>query len=116
MTSPSTPAKSRTGLMLALLSATYFMVILDAAIVRLAIPPIQRDLHLSASAETWVANGYMLTFGSLLLLGGRLADGFGRKPMLLARVGLFPASSLPVRLAGSSALITSAPPARGPLP
>jgi EmrB/QacA subfamily drug resistance transporter len=108
MTSLPTPAKSRTGLILALLSATYFMVILDAAIVRLAIPPIQRDLHLSASAETWVANGYMLTFGSLLLLGGRLADVFGRKRMLLAGVSLFTLSSFAVGLAGSSAVIIGA--------
>jgi MFS family permease len=79
MTSASTPAKTRTGLILALLSATYFMVILDAAIVRLAIPPIQRDLHLSAGAETWVANGYMLTFGSLLLLGGRAIRAAARR-------------------------------------
>jgi EmrB/QacA subfamily drug resistance transporter len=113
MTSASTPAKSRTGLILALLSATYFMVILDAAIVRLAIPPIQRDLHLSAGAETWVANGYMLTFGSLLLLGGRLADVFGRKRMLLAGVGLFTVSSFAVGLAGSSAVIIGARAAQG---
>jgi EmrB/QacA subfamily drug resistance transporter len=113
MTSPSTHAKSRTGLMLALLSATYFMVILDAAIVRLAIPPIQRDLHLSAGAETWVANGYMLTFGSLLLLGGRLADVFGRRRMLLAGVGLFTLSSFAVGLAGSSAVIIGARAAQG---
>jgi EmrB/QacA subfamily drug resistance transporter len=113
MMSLSAPAKSRTGLVLALLSATYFMVILDAAIVRLAIPPIQRDLHLSAGAETWVANGYMLTFGSLLLLGGRLADVFGRKRMLLAGVGLFTVSSFAVGLAGSSAVIIGARAAQG---
>jgi EmrB/QacA subfamily drug resistance transporter len=113
MTSLSTPAKSRTGLVLALLSATYFMVILDAAIVRLAIPPIQHDLHLSASAETWVANAYMLTFGSLLLLGGRLADVFGRKRMLLAGIGLFTLSSFAVGLAGSSAVIIGARAAQG---
>ena len=113
MTSLSTPAKSHSGLVLALLSATYFMVILDAAIVRLAIPPIQHDLHLSASAETWVANAYMLTFGSLLLLGGRLADVFGRKRMLLAGVGLFTLSSFAVGLAGSSAAIIGARAAQG---
>ena len=113
MTSASTPVKSRAGLILALLSVTYFMVILDAAIVRLAIPPIQRDLNLSASAETWVANGYMLTFGSLLLLGGRLADVFGRRRMLLAGVGLFTLSSFAVGLAGSSAVIIGARAAQG---
>jgi MFS family permease len=91
MTSTTAPAAvaRRSGPVLALLCVIYFMVILDAAIVRLAIPAIQRDLGLSSEAETWVANAYMLTFGALLLLGGRFADVLGRKRVLLIGVALF---------------------------
>ena len=65
----TSPPDVRRGRALALLCAIYFIVILDAAIVRLAIPAIHRELGLSAASEQWVANAYMLTFGTLLLLG-----------------------------------------------
>jgi EmrB/QacA subfamily drug resistance transporter len=102
-----TPA-IRKGGVLALLCAVYFVVILDAAIVRLAIPAIDRDLGLSVASETWVANAYMLTFGTLLLLGGRLADLFGRRRMLLSGVALFALSSLACGLASSTAILVAA--------
>ena len=94
--------------MLATALRIYFVVILDAAIVRLAIPSIDSDLGLSAAAETWVANAYMLTFGTLLLLGGRLADVVGRKRMLLAGVALFTLASLACGLAPSGAALIAA--------
>lgn len=103
-----TPATSRSGRALALLCVVYFMVILDAAIVRLAIPPIQRDLGLSPAAETWVANAYMLTFGALLLLGGRFADLLGRRRLLLVGVSLFTLGSLLCGLAASGPMLIGA--------
>lgn len=98
----------RRGGVLALLCAVYFVVILDAAIVRLAIPAIDLDLGLSVASETWVANAYMLTFGTLLLLGGRAADLLGRRRMLLAGVALFALSSLACGLASSTAVLVAA--------
>jgi EmrB/QacA subfamily drug resistance transporter len=91
----------------------YFIVILDAAIVRLAIPVIHRHLGLSPAAETWVASSYMLTFGALLLLGGRFADLLGRRRMLLGGIALFTLASLGCGLAGSSATLIGARGAQG---
>ena len=99
---------------LALLCAIYFIVILDAAIVRLAIPEIHAHLGLSAASETWVANAYMLTFGSLLLLGGRIGDRVGRKRMLLGGVVIFTVASLVCGLAGSAAVLTPSRPETAP--
>jgi len=87
--------------LLAVLCAVYFMVILDAAIVRVAIPSIERDLHMSAEGLQWVANAYMLTFGALLLLGGRMADLLGRRRMFLAGLAFFTLASLLCGLATS---------------
>jgi len=78
---------------LALLRAVYFLVILDAAMVRLTLPSIHRALGLSAASQTWVANAYMPSFGTLLLLGGRIADLIGRKRVLLGGVGVFTLAS-----------------------
>ena len=98
----------RAGRALALVCVIYFMVILDSAIVRLAIPVIQRHLGLSAAGETWVANGYMLAFGSLLLLGGRLADLYGRRRLLLLGLLLFTLASLACGLARSGGELIAA--------
>jgi EmrB/QacA subfamily drug resistance transporter len=99
---------SRRGRVLALLCLIYFLVILDAAIVRLTLPSIQRALGLSPAEETWVTNAYMLSFGTLLLLGGRLADLLGRKRMLLAGVGVFACASLACGLAPSGGALIAA--------
>src|SRR4051812_11545286 len=80
--------------LLAVLCAVYFMVILDAAIVRVAVPSIERDLHMSSEGLQWVANAYMLTFGALLLLGGRMADLLGRRRLFLGGLVLFTVASL----------------------
>ena len=100
--------ESRRGRVLALLCLIYFLVILDAAIVRLALPSIHRALGLSPASETWVANSYMLSFGTLLLLGGRLADLLGRKRVLLAGVGVFTLASLACGLASSGGTLIAA--------
>src|SRR4051795_3465641 len=92
--------------LLAVLCSVYFMVILDAAIVRVAVPSIDADLHMSPEGLQWVANAYMLTFGALLLFGGRLADLLGRRRLFLAGFALFTLPSLLCGLAPSgSALI-----------
>src|SRR3954466_7268153 len=87
--------------LLAVLCAVYFMVILDAAIIRVAVPSIERDLHMSSEGLQWVANAYMLTFGALLLLGGRIGDLIGRRRLLLAGLAVFTLASLACGLASS---------------
>ena len=82
------PARPRT--ILALVCAAQFMVILDLAIVNVALPSIQADLHVSApSSLQWVVIAYGLTLGGFLLLGGRLADLFGRREVLATGLAVF---------------------------
>ena len=69
---------------LALLSVAQLMVVLDATIVTVALPSAQRTLHFSPDSRQWVVTAYALAFGSLLLLGGKLGDLFGRKWALIA--------------------------------
>jgi EmrB/QacA subfamily drug resistance transporter len=90
---------------LAVLCAVYFMVILDAAIVRVAVPSIDRELQMSSEGLQWVANAYMLTFGALLLLGGRMADLLGRRRLLLGGLVFFTVASLLCGLAPSGAAL-----------
>ncbi|MDB6015098.1 MAG: oxidoreductase [Gammaproteobacteria bacterium] len=70
------------------------MIILDTTIVTVALPSIVADLHVSPASLTWILNAYMLTFGGLLLVSGRLGDLYGRKRMFLAGVGVFTLASL----------------------
>jgi EmrB/QacA subfamily drug resistance transporter len=70
------------------------MIILDTTIVNVALPSIQGDLHFSQSNLTWVIDGYLITFGSLLLLAGRLGDLFGRKRIFLLGVAAFVGASM----------------------
>jgi EmrB/QacA subfamily drug resistance transporter len=87
------PSSSR-WLALAVIAIAQFMVILDVTIVNVALPAIQTDLGFSADGLQWVVNAYTLAFGSLLLLGGRLSDVFGRRRVFLAGLGLFAVASL----------------------
>ena len=87
--------------LLAVLCAVYFMVILDAAIIRVAIPSIERDLNMSSEGLQWVANAYMLTFGALLLLGGRMGDLLGRRRLFIGGLVVFTVASLLCGLAPS---------------
>jgi MFS family permease len=86
---------------LALLCGAFFMVILDGTIVLVALPSIQADLGLSKQGLQWVLSAYALTFGGLLLLGGRAADLLGRRRLFMAGVLFFTAASLMCGLAGS---------------
>jgi EmrB/QacA subfamily drug resistance transporter len=93
---------------LALLTTAFFMVILDSAIVLVALPSIDADLAFSAGGLQWVLSAYLLSFGGLLLLGGRAADLLGRRRMFIVGTGLFALASLGAGLAGTSeALLTA---------
>jgi EmrB/QacA subfamily drug resistance transporter len=82
-----------------------FMVILDATIVNVALPSIQRSLHFSATELQWVVNAYTLVFGGFLMLGGRAADLLGRRRLFVAGVILFSAASMFNGLAQSSTML-----------
>jgi len=83
------PTDRRSWQIFWLLAVTQFMVILDTTIVAIALPRIQRGLGFTPSGLAWVLDAYMLVFGGLVLLGGRAADLFGRRRMLLAGMWLF---------------------------
>ncbi len=85
-----------------------FMTYLDNNIVNVAIPAIQRDLHLSTSGLEWVVSGYILVFAGLLLAGGRFADAYGRRRLFLAGLAVFTAASFVAGLAGSVEVLIAA--------
>ncbi|GAA3237623.1 MFS transporter [Actinocorallia longicatena] len=93
-TVPTTPLVRRPQLALAVIVTGYLMVALDTTVVTVALPELQGDLGFSATGLSWVQNGYMLAFGGLLLLGGRIGDLFGRRRTLVAGVGVFTIASL----------------------
>src|SRR5690242_13893555 len=84
----------RRWLALALIVAAQFMVVLDIAIVNVALPSIGADLAFSPGNLQWVVSAYAILFGGFLLLGGRLADIFGRRRLFVAGLGLFATASL----------------------
>ena len=84
------------------------MIILDATVVNIALPHIQTGLHFSLAGLSWVLNGYTLTFGGLLLLGGRAGDILGRRRMFLAGIAIFTLASLAGGLATSPGLLIAA--------
>src|SRR5439155_854131 len=98
----------RKWLALALLSAVQFMVVLDIAIVNVALPSIKIDLGFSQQNLQWVISAYALFFGGFLLLGGRAADLLGRRRLFLAGIVLFTLSSLLAGLAWSEASLIAA--------
>src|ERR1700704_7073014 len=84
------------------------MIVLDVTIVNVALPAIQRDLHFSQANLTWVVNAFLVTFGSLLLLAGRLGDLAGRKRVFLAGVITFTLASLLCGIAPTQATLIAA--------
>ncbi len=91
---------------LAVLSVAQLMVILDTTIVNVALPSIQKDLHFKSEADLqWVVNAYVLTAGGFLLLGGRVADRYGRRLVFVSGIVVFAAASLSCGLANSPALL-----------
>jgi EmrB/QacA subfamily drug resistance transporter len=93
---------------LALLCTAFFMVILDSAIVVVALPSIDADLSFSAGDLQWVLSAYLLSFGGLLLLGGRAADLLGRRRVFMVGTALFALASLGCGLAGSDTALIAA--------
>ncbi|HSX22735.1 MAG TPA: MFS transporter [Gaiellaceae bacterium] len=87
------PADSRRWLGLAVLVAAQFMVVLDIAIVNVALPTIKTDLHFTQESLQWVITAYSILFGGVLLLGGRMADLLGRRRMFMLGLTLFTISS-----------------------
>jgi EmrB/QacA subfamily drug resistance transporter len=105
---------SRRGVaILLLLSLVQFMDVLDASILNIALPSIKRDLGFSQQSLQWVVNGYILTYGGFLLLGGRVADLLGRRLMLVTGLLVFAGSSLTGGLAHSGSMLVSARLAQG---
>jgi MFS family permease len=102
---PRASADPRRWKALAVIALAQFMLILDLTVVNVALPDLGADLDLSRSAFTWVVSAYVLFFGGLLLLGGRLADIFGVRPMMLTGLVIFTLASLASGLAQSEILL-----------
>jgi EmrB/QacA subfamily drug resistance transporter len=89
-------------------SLANFTTVLDNNVTNVALPSIQRDLHLSPAGLEWVVSSYVLAFAGLLLAGGRFADALGRRRVLLVGLVVFAAASLAAGLAGSDAVLIAA--------
>src|SRR5437588_10287137 len=100
--------RDRGNLILALLCAAQFMLILDIAIVNVALPSMQRTLGLSAESVQWVVTGYAVTFGGFLMLGGRLADVVGRRRTFIGGLVLFIVASMLGGFSGSGGMLIGA--------
>ncbi|WP_079036392.1 MFS transporter [Streptomyces silaceus] len=101
-------SRGATSAVLALACAAQFMVVLDVSVVNVALPSIQRALGFDPAGLQWVVNAYALVFAGFLLLGGRLADLYGRRRVFVLGLFLFTASSLVGGLANSPALLVAA--------
>jgi EmrB/QacA subfamily drug resistance transporter len=112
MTTPMTPDATmpdpKRWRALAVLGIAYLMVVLDVAVVNVALPSISEDLKFSTEGLQWVVSGYALTFGGLLLLGGRTGDLFGRRRIFMAGLALFTILSLVCGFAQSSSVLVVA--------
>ena len=108
-TEPTTAQSDRSRwIALVVLCVGFLMIILDQTIVNVALPTIQDDLGFSQSSLAWVVNAYLIAFGGLLLLAGRLGDLIGRRRIFLIGLGIFTAASLLCGLAQSQAVLIGA--------
>src|SRR5437762_10622125 len=107
MTAEQTAERSR-WIALYVLCAGVLMIVLDVTIVNVALPSIQDDLGFSSSSLAWVVNAYLIAFGGLLLLAGRLGDLIGRRTIFLAGLGVFTGASLLCGIAQSQQLLVGA--------
>ena len=110
---PSAQEPRNLGLALAVIAVAQLMVVLDVAIVNVALPSIQRSLHFSGTDLEWVVNAYAVAFGGLLLLGGRAGDLFGRRRVFVIGTILFTAGSLAGGVAMTSTFLIAARAAQG---
>jgi EmrB/QacA subfamily drug resistance transporter len=101
------------ALVLTLLAVAQFIDVLDVTIVNVALPHIQRDLHFGGNDLQWVVSIYVLCYGGLFLLGGRVADLFGRRRMFMAGLALFGVASLAAGLAPSAGALVAVRAAQG---
>lgn len=106
-TAPSPATRSR-RLALGVIATGLLMTVLDGSIVTVAMPAIQNDLGFTPAGLSWVVNAYLIAFGGLLLLSGRLGDLLGRRRMFLAGTAVFTAASVLAGAAGSPALLVIA--------
>lgn len=106
MTSPT--SDTRRWLAVLVLCLGQLMIVLDATVVNVALPQIQRDLDFTPASIAWVVNGYLIAFGGLLLLAGRLGDLLGRRRVFNAGIALFTAASVLCGLAPSAPLLIAA--------
>ncbi len=105
---PLNPGRNRSWMILAVLGTAQLMVVLDATVVNIALPSAQRTLHFSNDSRQWILTAYALAFGSLLLLGGRLSDWFGRKWTLITGLAGFAVASAAGGAAQSFAMLVGA--------
>src|ERR1700752_1814436 len=108
LTSHISPRRTSATAMLLAVCLAQFMVILDVAIVNVALPLMRTGLHFSATGLQWVVNAYTLTFAGFLMLGGRAADLLGRRRVLLTGIAAFSLSSLVCALATSRGVLIGA--------
>jgi EmrB/QacA subfamily drug resistance transporter len=100
--------RGRQPVQLALILVAAFMVVLDFSIVNVALPSIERELHMPQDMVQWIVTGYAISFGGLLILGGRAADLFGRRRMFISGLVAFALASLAGGLARDPALLIAA--------
>src|ERR671933_105340 len=93
---------------LVVLCVGMLMIVLDATIVNVALPSIQEDLGFSQSSLAWVVNAYLIAFGGLLLLAGRLGDLLGRRRVFLIGLGVFTVASMLCGVSGSPEMLIAA--------
>src|SRR4051794_11967846 len=108
MSSPAQQLDPRRWRTLAVLALAQFMVVLDVTIVNVALPDIQTDLGFTVDGLQWVINAYVLAFGGLLLLGGRVADLLGRRRVFASGLTLFVGASLVAGLSTSPEMLIAA--------
>ena len=108
-----TAGNGRRGVVLAVLCLAQFMLIVDVVVVNVALPSIRADLDIADSRLQLIAVGYTLTFGSLLILFGRMGDLFGRRRLFLAGLAVFTVASLATGLAASEVQIVASRAAQG---
>src|SRR5271168_5309254 len=105
---PAAASERRRWIALGVLCLGQLMMVLDATIVNVALPSIQRELHFTQANLTWVIDGYLITFGGFLLLAGRFGDLVGRKKVFLSGLVLFVAASVACGLADSQGALIGA--------
>src|ERR1700754_2742284 len=108
MTANPTTSERDRWIALVVLCAGFLMIVLDQTIVNVALPSIQDDLDFSQSSLAWVVNAYLIAFGGLLLLAGRIGDLVGRKRIFIAGLAVFTFASILCGAAQSQEMLIAA--------